>query len=144
MKKCLLLFFVLLGSCQSAESELLLPPASPSATTNETSPPETQLSITDPALECGKASYYADKFIGRPTASGTPYSATAFTAAHRTLTFGTKLRVTRQDTEVKTIVTVNDRGPFSQNRIIDLSRVAAEKINMIDDGIVSVCIYKIE
>ncbi len=86
----------------------------------------------------GKASYYAGKFIGRPTASGEIYDPWAMTAAHRTLPFGTWVRVTRRATGQQVIVRINDRGPFVRGRIIDLSKAAAEDLDMIGPGVVEV------
>ncbi len=86
----------------------------------------------------GGASYYADKFQGRPTASGEPFDQQAFTAAHRELAFGTRVRVTRRETGASVVVRVNDRGPFADDRVIDLSRVAAEKLDIIDVGVAEV------
>jgi len=91
----------------------------------------------------GKASYYADRFKNRPTASGEPYKPRKLTAAHKTLPFGTKVTVTnlRNGKHVKVII--NDRGPFVSGRIIDLSKKAARKINLIDAGVIDVKIkYK--
>lgn len=86
----------------------------------------------------GKASYYADKFHGRSTASGEKYDKTKLTAAHRNLPFGTRIRVTNLKNGKKVIARVNDRGPFVKGRIVDLSRAAAESIDMVRDGVVSV------
>lgn len=94
-----------------------------------------------PALETltGRASYYSDRLAGRSTASGEPYRTTEFTAASRDLRFGTILRVTREDTGAVTYARVNDRGPFGdQRRIVDLSRAAAEELDMIRAGVVPV------
>lgn len=94
-----------------------------------------------PALETltGRASYYSDRLAGRSTASGEPYRTTEFTAASRDLRFGTILRVTREDTGAVTYARVNDRGPFGdRRRIVDLSRAAAEELDMIRAGVVSV------
>lgn len=94
-----------------------------------------------PALETltGRASYYSDRLAGRSTASGEPYRTTEFTAASRDLRFGTILRVTREDTGAVTYARVNDRGPFGdRRRIIDLSRAAAEELDMIRAGVVPV------
>jgi rare lipoprotein A len=94
-----------------------------------------------PALETltGRASYYSDRLAGRSTASGEPYRTTEFTAASRDLRFGTILRVTREDTGTVTYARVNDRGPFGdRRRIIDLSRAAAEELDMIRAGVVPV------
>jgi len=85
--------------------------------------------------EMGKASYYGDKFHGRKTASGEIYDHNKFTAAHPTLKFGTLVRVT---------VRINDRGPFSKNRIIDLSKAAAKKLKMIEAGVVDVLVEIIQ
>jgi rare lipoprotein A len=87
----------------------------------------------------GKASYYSDALAGRSTASGEPYDPTAFTAAHRSLAFGTMLRVTRTDNARSVVVRINDRGPFgASERILDLSRRAAEQLDMIAAGVVPV------
>lgn len=94
--------------------------------------------------QTGKASYYADNFKGRRTASGEKYDPKKFTAAHRTLPFGTWLKVTNVKNEKSTIVKVNDRGPFVQGRIVDLSRVAAEEIGMIAAGTATVRIEVVD
>jgi rare lipoprotein A len=88
----------------------------------------------------GYASYYADSLSGNPTASGAPYDPDLYSAAHRTLPFGTRLRVTRTDQQVSPVcVTVNDRGPFrGRRRIVDLSRRAAEALDMVGKGVVPV------
>lgn len=88
----------------------------------------------------GLATYYADSLEGNATASGPAYDPDLFTAAHRSLPFGSRVRVTRTDLEQATVcVTVNDRGPFgSRRRIIDLSRRAAEQLQMIGAGVVPV------
>ena len=70
----------------------------------------------------GHASYYADKFTGRRTASGTRFDNQKYTCAHRKLPFGTKLKVTSERTKKSTIVVVTDRGPFVRGRDIDLSK----------------------
>lgn len=91
------------------------------------------------AVQQGSASYYADAFAGRNTASGTPYQPHAFTAAHRNLPFGTILRVTRTDGGQSVYVRVTDRGPFGpRGRILDLSRAAAERLGMLRAGVVKV------
>lgn len=83
----------------------------------------------------GDASYYASFFKGRPTASGERYDPHKMTAANRTLPLGTRLRVTRLDTGKSVVVRVNDRGPFGKRRrILDLSRAAAEQLDMIGVG----------
>ncbi len=91
--------------------------------------------------EIGLASFYADKFDGRITASGDIFDQNKMTAAHRTLPFGTTVKVTRTDNNESVIVTVNDRGPFVDDRIIDLSKAAATKLNFSNSG---TCKVKIE
>jgi rare lipoprotein A len=86
------------------------------------------------ALGGGVASYYADKFNGRRTASGESFSNSALTAAHRTLPFGTKLRVTNPANGKSVVVRVNDRGPFHGGRVIDLSRNAASQLGIVQRG----------
>lgn len=98
-------------------------------------------SAADPAaiFQAGKASYYADSLAGRPTASGEPYDPRAMTAAHRTLPFGTLVLVERADTGRRVLVRINDRGPFGgKGRVIDLSRSAAESLDMMKAGVVDV------
>jgi rare lipoprotein A len=80
------------------------------------------------------ASYYADKFHGRPTASGEIFNMHAMTAAHKTMSFGTRLRVTNMHNGRSVVVTINDRGPFVRGRQLDLSYGAARRIGMIASG----------
>jgi rare lipoprotein A len=82
----------------------------------------------------GIASYYAEEFHGRKTSNGETFDMNALTAAHQTLPFGTLVRVTNKATGKSVVVRINDRGPFLKDRIIDLSRGAAEKIGMIGPG----------
>ena len=82
----------------------------------------------------GDASYYADSLHGNLTASGEPYDKNAMTAAHRTLAFGTKVKVTYLKTGKSVNVVIIDRGPHVKSRVIDLSGAAAKKIGLIDDG----------
>lgn len=89
----------------------------------------------------GNASYYANRFHGRPTASGQPYNMYRYTAAHRTLPFGTKVLVKSKSTGRSVGVVVNDRGPFSANKMIDLSFQAAKDLGMIDKGVDYVDLY---
>lgn len=84
----------------------------------------------------GIVSYYADKFQGRRTASGQRFNKDAFTAAHRSLPFGTKVLVTNLANGKSVIVEINDRGPYSEDRILDLSPAAARKIGLLGRGTV--------
>jgi rare lipoprotein A len=90
------------------------------------------------AVAIGKASYYAHRFHGRLTASGERYDMHAHTAAHRTLPFGTIVRVTHATTGRSTTVRITDRGPFIDGRIIDLSLAAAKELEMLDEGVAPV------
>jgi len=88
--------------------------------------------------EVGIASYYSDKFHGKPTASGKLYNKNAMTGAHKTLPFGTVLKVTRMDNGKSVRVKINDRGPFISGRVVEISRAAAEKIGLVKAGVAEV------
>ncbi len=93
------------------------------------------------SVQQGYASYYSDRLAGRSTANGEPYDPSQLTAAHRTLPFGTRVAVQRVDTGARVEVRINDRGPYAgTQRIIDLSRTAAEALAMIRAGVVAVTI----
>lgn len=95
-------------------------------------------------IQEGKASYYADKFEGKPTASGEKYKHSKLTAAHKTLPFGTVVKVTNISNGKSVEVRINDRGPFVEDRVIDLSRSAAEEIGLIHVGIADVKIEVVD
>ncbi len=95
-------------------------------------------------VEEGLASYYSDEFVGRTTANGEIYNPVLLTAAHRSLPFGTKVKVTNLKNSREVIVIINDRGPFVQGRIIDLSKQAAKILDFLQDGIVRVRIESVE
>ncbi len=82
----------------------------------------------------GVASYYADEFNGRRTANGELYDMNALTAAHRSLPFNTRVRVTNRRNGRSVIVRINDRGPFKDDRVIDVSLAAAKQLGMIGHG----------
>lgn len=82
----------------------------------------------------GSASYYAAKFNGRRTASGERFDNNEMTAAHRTLPFGSLVRVTNPANGRSVVVRINDRGPFTRGRLIDVSRAAAEELGMVARG----------
>lgn len=86
----------------------------------------------------GLASFYSDALQGRKTASGERYNREAFTAAHRTYPFGTLIRIVNQRNGKSIVVRINDRGPYVDGRIIDLSWRAAHSLDMIADGVVPV------
>ncbi len=83
----------------------------------------------------GKASYYHLRFNGRRTASGQRYDNDAMTAAHRTLPFGTEVRVTNVRNGKSVVVRINDRGPFRKSRVIDVSGAAAQALGLLHHGI---------
>ena len=86
------------------------------------------------AIDGGMASYYGREFDGRRTASGERFDMAALTAAHRTLPFGTKVRVTNPANGRSVVVRINDRGPFHGNRVIDVSQAAAQRQGLIAPG----------
>ena len=94
-------------------------------------------------VESGDASWYGPDFHGNRTASGETYNKHAFTAAHKTLPFGTRVNVKNLDNGLSTDVVINDRGPFKSGRIIDLSYAAANQINMVGRGTARVKISSI-
>jgi len=114
--RCLFLLIVMFGC------------AVPPAKVRVTPPPEGRLS------QVGIASWYGPGFHGKTTTSGAIYNQYELTAAHQTLPLGTRVMVTNLETGSATEVTINDRGPFAKNRIIDLSYSAAEAIHMIGPG----------
>lgn len=123
MKQLLVIIFLFISSCAS------LPPS-------EYKP--------KPGGEYVTASWYGEQFHGRPTSSGERYDMYGLTAAHKTMKFGTKLRVTNPDTDKSTIVTVNDRGPFISGRDLDLSYGAAKEIGLAEKGVGKVKIEFLE
>ncbi len=95
-------------------------------------------------IEKGMASWYGSKFDGRLTANGERYDMYALTAAHRTLPFNTIVLVENMDNGQTAVVRVNDRGPFVDNRIIDLSKKAARKLGMIGSGTANVRLFTLK
>jgi rare lipoprotein A len=99
------------------------------------------LVLVQPAFaQCGKASWYALK---SRTASGEMMNASAMTAAHRSLKFGTKVRVVNKRNGKSVVVRINDRGPFIKGRIIDVSKAAARQLGFISSGHTNICIAKV-
>ncbi len=103
------------------------------ATIEHTQPP-TDDSLSGRDLGAGMASYYGRQFDGRRTASGERFDMSELTAAHRTLPFGSKVRVTNAGNGRSVVVRINDRGPFHGGRVIDVSRAAAERLGLIAPG----------
>jgi rare lipoprotein A len=97
------------------------------------------------SMQRGAASFYADRFAGRKTANGERYDPNAYTCAHRTLPFGSVLRVTHERTGDWVLVRVNDRGPYGPGkRIVDLSRQAARRLSMLREGVARVRLEVLE
>jgi rare lipoprotein A len=88
--------------------------------------------------ETGLASYYSETYNGKRTANGEIFNSYDYTAAHKKLPFGTKVKVTNLSNGKTVKVRVNDRGPFVQGRIIDLTKAAAKKLDMVSAGVTKV------
>ena len=109
-----------------------------------TTTPPTKPAQPTAYTETGKASFYADKHAFEKTASGVLYNPNLKTAAHRTIPLGSKIKVTNVDNGKSVDVTVNDRGPFVKDRIVDLSKSAFSSIGSLSSGVISVQIVVIE
>ncbi|NWA23364.1 septal ring lytic transglycosylase RlpA family protein [Pseudomonas gingeri] len=94
--------------------------------------------------ETGMASYYGAQHQGKRTASGEPFDPHAMTAAHRQLPFGTRVKVTNLANDKSVIVRINDRGPHTRGRLIDLSREAAAQLGMLQNGTARVRIQSLD
>ncbi|MCX7909296.1 MAG: septal ring lytic transglycosylase RlpA family protein [Ignavibacteria bacterium] len=94
--------------------------------------------------EIGLASFYGEEFSGRKTASGELFNPNDYTAAHRILPFGTKVKVVNLENGKEIIVRINDRGPFVEGRIIDLSKASARALGFLNKGIARVKIEVVE
>ena len=92
------------------------------------------------AAGCGSASWYA---LTSKTASGERMNPAAMTAAHRSLPFGSKIRVTNQRNGKSVIVRINDRGPFIKGRVIDLSKAAAHRLGFVSSGHTKICMERV-
>lgn len=92
------------------------------------------------AAQCGRASWYA---LRSKTASGERMNPSELTAAHRSLPFGTRLKVTNQHNGKSVIVRINDRGPFIKGRMLDLSRGAANRLGFVQSGHAPVCVARV-
>jgi rare lipoprotein A len=126
---------VLLSGCHHNRSARVAPPPAPPPPGAEPSPSTVPTPATVPeANEEGLASWYGHPYHGRPSASGEIYDMEQMTAAHRTLAFNTMVRVHDLDNQQSVDVRINDRGPFVDGRIIDLSHAAARAIGMIGPG----------
>lgn len=119
-------------SLESPSSEII----PRSRETQEASPPPTRPTPTPSTIiETGLASWYGAKHQGKRTASGEIFDQKKFTAAHRTLPWGSIVKVTNLDNGKSVEVRINDRGPFTNGRVIDLSRAAARALGMVESGV---------
>jgi rare lipoprotein A len=98
------------------------------------------LSVAQAAAQCGSASWYA---LTSKTASGERMNPAAMTAAHRSLPFGSKIKVVNQRNGREIVVRINDRGPFAKGRVLDLSKAAAAKLGFIGAGHTKVCMQTV-
>ena len=133
MKRLLLTVFLGAGALLAAHGATPPPIAKPQAISNRPAVPE-----GPKIVQQGKASYYADKFHGRTTASGERMDQNALTAASKELPLGSRAKVTNLATGESVMVDINDRGPFVPGRVIDLSKRAADTLDMREDGVAPV------
>ncbi|MCQ4260734.1 septal ring lytic transglycosylase RlpA family protein [Stutzerimonas stutzeri] len=128
-----LLLMAVLAGCTSQ------PPRTPTS-----SQPEKTPAPTSELLGSGKASYYGSQHHNKLTANGERFDQNSLTAAHRTLPFGSKVRVTNTRTGKSVVVRINDRGPFVRGRIIDLSKAAFQSIGSTRSGVIRVRLERVE
>jgi len=112
--------------------------ASGCADRQATQPTKATPTTQDRFSQNGKASYYARMHHGQRTANGETHDQNALVAAHRSLPFGTRVRVTNERNGKQVVVRINDRGPFRRGRIIDLSHAAAAQLDMLESGVARV------
>ena len=120
------LLFASLAFGQQTAPPVGAPPAAPTATP------------ASGEAETGTAAWYGQKFAGRRTASGRSFNPSALTAAHKTLPFGTRVKVTNNRNNRSVVVTINDRGPTAADRIVDVSQAAARKLGFVRAGLTEV------
>ena len=138
---------LVVGSCSPSRRFTNADNTSASGNTTSASTPASSSTTTDGTVLLtleGVASYYADEFHGRLTSNGETYDMNGLTAAHRTFPFGTKVRVTNMVNQLSVVVRINDRGPFKEGRIIDLSLGAAKAIGSVGPGTVKVKLEVLE
>lgn len=134
----------LLAGCAEPVEQGWAPPQTPYPPSAQGGPPPAwgapgayAPGVEAPLYEQGRASYYSDRLAGRATAAGERYDPRAYTAAHRSLPFGSIVDVARPDGR-HVRVRINDRGPFARGRIIDLSRRAAADLGLVREGVADV------
>ena len=102
------------------------------------------VSSTAAYAQCGGASWYGPGFHGRRTANGESFNAGAMTAAHRSLPFGSRVRVVNEATGNSVVVRINDRGPFVHNRVIDLAKSPAQALGLTSTGTAFVSLHRLD
>jgi rare lipoprotein A len=95
-------------------------------------------------IQSGHASWYGPGFHGRRTASGERFNSAAMTAAHRSLPFGTRVRVVDEESGRSVVVRINDRGPFTRGRVIDLARGPAQALGLTSAGVARVALHRLD
>jgi rare lipoprotein A len=112
------------------------------ATPSRTDPSVPDAGQISTEMDAGMASWYGERFHGKRTASGEAFNMNEFTAAHKTLPFGSQVRVRNLDNGQEVVVRINDRGPFTRGRVIDLSRAAAQAIGLLQTGTARVAVFR--
>lgn len=137
---CLILILIVFSSCTSANNKI----ASRQGFNRERKMQKKYANkYKDKTIPYGKvykgeASYYSDEFHGKKTASGEKFDMGDLTCAHKSLPFNTKLEITNLANGQKVVVRVNDRGPYKDGRVVDLSKAAAKKISLVKMGVAKV------
>jgi len=144
----ILLPLLLLAGCASQPSaqrpEAPTKPSKPAPSVSAPAKPAAKPAAEPSYQAKGKASYYASRHHGRRTASGERLNNNAFTAAHRELPFGTKVKVTNLANERSVVVRITDRGPHTRGRLIDLSQAAARELGMLRAGVAQVRVESVD
>jgi len=122
--------------CTLSMATAMAQTAAPAASAPAAAPAAAPATATATAVESGKLAWYGRKFAGRKTASGEAYNPDALTMAHKTLPFGTRVKVTNPKNKKSVTVRVNDRGPTQADRIGDVSLAAAKQLGMVRSGVI--------
>ena len=145
----ILLPLLLLAGCVSQPSTQrpeapATPPTTPAPSVSAPAKPVAKPAAEPSYQAKGKASYYASRHHGRRTASGERLNNNAFTAAHRELPFGTRVKVTNLSNDRSVVVRITDRGPHTRGRLIDLSQAAARELGMLRAGVAQVRVESVD
>lgn len=143
------LLVVLSQGCSTMSGAPMVPSPEPTAAIANVTTPAVSMVPEEPAVKTlsthvGQASWYGPGFSGKSTASGDVFDETKLTAAHKTIPLGTKAKVTNLQNGKSVEVEINDRGPYTEGRIIDLSQAAAKSIGIIDRGVAKVRVEVLE